>query len=252
MQQIPVQVDVEDICSEKHLYELRNADGCFIDRNRIEKTFGKLENQTNRVIEIIKTKSQNEQCLNCPSILSEEDMSILFIFITSLIYRDPQTINYGIAFLKTNNSFFDERKARNYTLLNLLPISQDTEWNENTIIRTAVKNLSGMAFRIGIAEDDVVITSDRPVIQWSPEENELYNRPKLVAFPLTSRLVLYLFPVENVEPIGRNCFFILSEEQIKDIQINVAVYARKWIYSRKPLSDEQLERVKEARDRLLS
>lgn len=51
-----------------------------------------------------------------------------------------------------------------------------------------------MDFRIGIAPDDLIITSDRPVIQWTPDENELFNRSKAVVFPLTSRLVLYLFP----------------------------------------------------------
>ena len=202
------------------------------------------------LIELIKAKSQNEQCLNCPTILSEDDKSYLIIFITALMYRDPQTIKNGISFLQCSNSDIDERKARNYTLLNLLPLGLDTEWDENTIIRTAVEDLSGMAFQIGIADDDVIITSDRAVILWPPDKNELYNRPKAVAFPLTSRLVLYLFPIEDVQPIGRNCFFRLTQEQINDIQYNVAIYAREWIYSRNPLTTAQLERVKEARKRL--
>ena len=40
------------------------------------------------------------------------------------------------------------------------------------------------------------------------------------------------------------------EEQVNDIQHNVAVYAREWIYSRNPLTAEQLERVKGARNRV--
>ena len=38
-----------------------------------------------------------------------------------------------------------------------------------------------------------------------------------------------------------------TEEQINDIQHNVAVYARKWIYSRNPLTEKQLRIVKEAK-----
>ncbi len=250
MKQIPKQVDIEDICFEKNLYELKDADGSFIAQNRIENIFGKLEGQTRRVIELIKAKSQNGQCLNCSTILSEDDKSYLIIFITALMYRDPQTIKTGISILQTSNPAIDYRQARNNTLLNLLPTGIDAEWDENTIIKTAVKDLCGMAFQIGIADDDVIITSDRPFVKWSPDENELYNRPKAVVFPLTSRLVLYLFPIETVEPIGRNCFIRLTEEQINDIQHNVAVYAREWIYSRNPLTKEQLERVKEAREKL--
>lgn len=250
MKQIPTQVDIEDICYEKNLYELKDADGSFIAQNRIEKILGKLEEQTSRVIELIKAKSQKGQCLNCSNILSEDDKSYLIIFITALMYRDPQTIKTGISILQSSNPDIDDRQARNNTLLNLLPTGIDAEWDENTIIKTAVKELCGMAFQIGIADDDVIITSDRPVVLYPPDENEMYNRPKAVVFPLTSRLVLYLFPFEIVEPIGRNCFIRLTEEQINDIQHNVAVYAREWIYSRNPLTKEQLERVKEAMERL--
>ena len=250
MKQIPVQVDVEDICYEENLYELKDADGSFIAQNRIEKIFSKLEDQTSRVISLIINKSQNEHCLNCPTILSENDKSYLIIFITALMYRDPQTINDGTSFLQTLNPSNEERQARNNTLLNLLPTGIDDEWDKNTIIRTAVNDLCGMAFQIGIADDDVIITSDRPVVQYPPDENEMYNRPKAVVFPLTSRLVLYLFPIETVEPIGRNSFIRLTEKQVNDIQHNVAVYAREWIYSRNPLTKEQLKKVTEARKRL--
>ena len=41
-------------------------------------------------------------------------------------------------------------------------------------------------------DDDLIITSDRPSTIWPPTEDELYNRPRAVVFPLTSRLVLYL------------------------------------------------------------
>lgn len=250
MQQIPTPVNIENICYEENLYELKNDDGSCIAQNIIENTFIKLEGQANKVIGQIITKSQSKQCLNYQTILSEEDKSYLIIFITALMYRDPQTIKNGMSILKTSNPEIDNRQARNNTLLNLLPMDIDAEWDGNTIIRTAIKDLCGMAFQIGIADDDVIITSDRPVIKWSPDKNEIYNRPEAVVFPLTSRLVLYLFPIEKVEPIGRNCFIRLSEEQIKDIQYNVAVNAREWIYSRNPLTEEQIKIVKEARKRM--
>ena len=166
------------------------------------------------------------------------------------MFRDPNTIDLGIKSLQASNPNMDLREARNFTLYNLLPLGVDRKWDEHTIIRTATERLCGTAFQIGIADDDVIITSDRPFVVWPPDENELYNRPKAVAFPLTSRLVLYLFPIETVEPIGRNCFIRLTEEQVNDIQHNVAVYAREWIYSRNPLTAEQMERVKGARNRV--
>jgi hypothetical protein len=251
MWQTPVSVNVKNVCFKKNLYEIMNEDGTFIAKNWIENIFGKIEKQTGTVIDSIIKKSQKEKCMNCTTVLSENDKSLIILFLTTLLYRDPKTIDEGMSFLINSNQDIGEREARNFTLMNLLPLGIDSEWDKNTIIRTAVENLSGMAFQIGIANEDVIITSDRPFVFWSPYENELYNRPKAVAFPLTSRLVLYLFPVESVAPLGRNCFFRMREEQVCDIQTNVAVCAKEWIYSRKPLTKEQIERIKDARCRLL-
>ena len=103
LQQTPVPVDVRDICFEKHLYEIKNRDGSFIAQNTIEKVFGRIEQKVDRVIQSIRDKSENEICLNCATILSEDDKSYLTIFITSLLYRDPKTIESGIDFLQESN-----------------------------------------------------------------------------------------------------------------------------------------------------
>ena len=244
MQQTPVSVDVEDICFEKHLYEIKRSDGSFVAQNAIEKAFGRIEMKVDKVIQSIQTKSENENCIICSTILSENDKSLLAIFITTLLYRDPATIESGIKILQTSNPDMDIREARNFTLLNLLPLGVDPEWDEKTIIRTAIGNLSGMAFQIGIADEDIIITSDRPVIIWPPKEDEPYNRPRAVAFPLTSRLLLYLFPEESVDPVARSCFVKLSAEQVNDLYSNISVCARNWIYSKKPLTKEQEEIIK--------
>lgn len=231
------------------MYEIKDRDGLFIAQNTIEKTFGKIEDNTNRVIQSIRAKSQNENCLNCSTVLSEKDKSYLIILITSLLYRDPATIESGIGFLQEANPNMNDHEARNFTLLNLLPLGLDPDWDKNTIIRTAVGKLTGMAYQIGIADKDI-ITSDRPVVIWAPKKDEQYNRPRAVAFPLTSRLLLYMFPEEIVDPIAKNCFVKLSEDQINDLYFNTAVSARNWIYSRNQLTTEQLEIIREARKRL--
>ena len=247
MRQTPVQVDVQDICFEKHLYEIKGSNGSFIAQNTIEKTFGKIEANANKVIQSIKAKSEDKNCIYCPHVLSENDKSYLIIFITSLLFRDPITIESGIGYLQKSNPDMDTRAARNFTLLNLLPLGLDPEWDNNTIIRTALGNLTGMAFQIGIADEDVVITSDRPVVIWPPKEGQPYNRPRAVTFPLTSKLLLYLFPDEDVDPIARNCFVTLNKEQINDFYRNSSVSARDWIYSRNPLTEEQIRIISDAR-----
>ena len=230
---------IDRICREKDMYEPIYEDGSYIAPNHIENRFGRIETKAGKVIEAIKAKAQNDKCLSCTSVLSDEDKSILNIFITALMFRDPDTIEFGIKSLQAANPDMSFREARNYTLYNLLPLGVDREWDENTIIRTATERLSGMAFQIGIADEDIIFTSDR-------------HRPKAVAFPLTSRLVLYLFALNDVEAIKSSFFIKLSEEQIRDIQENITVCAKKWLYSRNPLTEEQMNRIKSARNRLLN
>lgn len=249
MLQTPTSVKVEDVCCEKNLYELRDSDGSFIARNHIENTFRQIEDYTARVIKSIVAKSQNEKCLNCTTVLSQDDKSYLTIFITALLYRDPQTIEMGIRFLQESNPSMAGREARNSTLMNLLPLGIDPEWDKNTVIRSAIEKYSGMFFQIGFADNDTIITSDRPVVQWLSHDNS-DNRSRAVAFPLTSRLVLYLFPIKNVEQNATSCFFKMSDQQINDIQTNIAVCARRWIYSKNMLTVDQLGIIKEARARL--
>ena len=252
MKQMPdLQVNIKKCCYQNNLYELTNKEGSFVLQNFIENTFGIFEDRTTKVIESIQKKALDEKCFNCKGVLSEDDKSMLIIFITALKYRDPQTIENGIRFMQELEKGMDYREARNFTLMNLLPLSENPKWNENTIIRSALSHLSDMAFQIGVAQDDLIITSDRPVIEWNQNEAANEIRPKAVAFPLTSKMVLYLFPKEDVDPVGWNCFFPLNEDQIDDIQTNVAVFARRWIFSRKPLNESQISIVKKARSKLL-
>lgn len=250
LDKLPEIRSIDKICREIDMYEPIDKEGAYIAPNYIENRFGRIETKVGKVIETIKAKAQNAKCLSCTSVLSEEDKSMLIIFITALMFRDPDTIEFGIKSLQASNPDMGLRDARNYTLYNLLPLGVNYEWDENTIIRTATERLCGMAFQIGIADEDVIITSDRPFVVWPPDENELYNRPKAVAFPLTSRLVLYLFAVNDVEAIKSSFFISLNKEQINEIQENVTICAKKWLFSRSPLTEKQMIRVKEARGRL--
>ena len=244
-------LDMEKFCADNNIYELRNKDGEIIAQNVIEKAFAGIEAKYGTVLKKIIDASENQKCLGCPNILSEEDKSILIILMTSLWFRDPQTINNGIKILREDNPKMNDCEARNFTLMNLLPLGIDHEWDENTIIRKAVEKYSGMSFQIGIALDDI-ITSDRPVIEWPSNNEDQFSRPKAVAFPLTSKLVLYLFPLEENQQSGSSCFFDMSEERINDIQMDVAVCARRWIFSINKLTEVQLERIKKGRSRLKS
>lgn len=201
------------------------------------------------IISII-AKSKCKKCTNCKNALSEYEKSLLVIFITALKYRDPQTIELGMEILQQLNPKMSDRESRNFTLMNLLLLGVDPDWDKNTLIRTAVLQYDHMAFQIGIAPGDDIITSDRPIIEYPSDEKD--GRYKGVVFPLTARLVLFMYPKESVCESGLNCFFELNKEQIHDVQYNTSIFARRWIYSRYPLTDDLLETIRNARSVFLS
>lgn len=246
--QINTSVNIEDICFEKDLYEMKDIENSYIARNYIEKTFSRIEANASNVIKSIENKIESLSYTNYNNeILSEEDISNLIIFMTSLNYRDPQTIEKGIDIIKNLHPDISYRDARNYTLMNLLPLSGDNTWDKNTIIRTAIEKYCGMTFQIGVSTSDNIITCDCPVIEWPKDVNDCFNRPKAVVFPLTSRIVLYLYPLDDVNTMGHNCAFLLSDKQINDLYYYVAANTRTWIYSRNRLSIEQEKIVKSVR-----
>ena len=153
---------IDKIFHEIDMYEPIYEDDSYVATNHIENRFGRIETKAGTVIDAVKAKTQNDKYLSCTSVLSDEDKSILNIFITALMFRDPDTIEFGIKSLQATNPDMSFREARNYTLYNLLPLGVDREWDENTVIRTATERLCGMAFKIGIAYEDFIITSDKP------------------------------------------------------------------------------------------
>lgn len=246
MSQIPHKNTISDICQKKNLYELRDEHGQIIARNMIENTFERIETQIGAVIKSIIAKSEDEINSNYVNILSNEDKELLTILITMLNFRGPNTIESGQKYLKERFPDISENDARNFTLLNLLPLGVNEKWDENTIIRSALKKYSGMEFQIGITNDNIIFTSDNPVVEW-PSKADPESQPKAVMFPLTSKMVLYMFPPEACPPQARNCFFELTSNQAESIQHDVAVYAKKYIFSQKPLTNKEIEIIKRAK-----
>ena len=250
MQQIKVPVPIKSVCYEENLYELRNNAGEFVARNLIENTFGRLEYETSKVIESIKEKVGKTSCYDCEAVLSEYDKSILIIFMNSLIFRDPVTIENGMKVLQKNNPNLDSLDARNFTLMNLLPIGEDTKWNEHTVIRSAINRYNDMAFQIGVSDSDDIITCDRPIVEWPSMAGDSDNRPRAVAFPLTSRMVLYLYPIENVSARGKSCIFHMDEQRIRDMQHNIAVYSIDYVFSKTKFSEEQVGMIENIKSKV--
>ncbi len=245
--QIPSQVNVNSICVKKDLYELKDNSGNYIARNIIENAFKEIEYAASIVINKIHDIASNSKVYTVNLSLSDKEKGILTILIVALKYRDPWTIEKGIQIAQELFPDFDLTSARNWVLSSLLPLGVNQEWDAGTLVKSALGRYVDMSIRIGVTCNDEIITSDNPIIERKPGEFEQCGEKGVVIFPLTSKLVLFLFPVGTNYPSVDEELFKLSNEQIMEIQKEVALYAHEWIYSREKLSEEQLKIIVETR-----
>ena len=64
MKQLPQQIPIEDICFEEHLYEFKDSEGNFIDRNFVENRLSNYEKVFSATIHHILRKAENDMNLH--------------------------------------------------------------------------------------------------------------------------------------------------------------------------------------------
>ena len=244
----PAFVSIRDECAEKYLYEMINGDGKLLEPNKLEKIFSQFENDFSNTLKSIKLKAFHKENYRTSAFLSKVEKYNLLVFICLQLLRLPKMIQHGQEVAKdVYNSEIDDRRAKNFAIEmyynSLFRLKNQQEGPNITL--PVLKWFDNMAFKIGVSDDDNIITSDLPMCFYN--KNGLYpfeEIPDQVTVPLTSRLVLYLSPLKN-EKIGeRNILFPLDSEDIEEEQIAMFTMANRWVYSRNPLTDKQLKNVK--------
>jgi len=94
--QTPVAVSTKSICYQKHLYEFRNDDGEFLYRNALEHLLGRYEIEFAKVFKSIQSKASS--CIGFQSLnfLSDNEIAMLSVFLTTLIARKPEVLQAGV------------------------------------------------------------------------------------------------------------------------------------------------------------
>lgn len=237
-------VSIGDECAEKYLYEMLTEDGELLEPNKLEKVFSQFEADFSNTIKAIKRKAFNKANYNTASFLTKEEKQNLLVFISLQLLRYPEMLKYGQDIAKeVYNNEIDDIQARNFAIemyYNSLFRLKNNQEGPN-ITFSVLKWFDNMAFKIGVSKRDVVITSDLPMCFYN--KKGLYpfeDTPDQVTVPLTSRLVLYLSPMESEERGKRNILFPLTDDDIHEEHSAMFMMARHWIYSYTPLNKEDI------------
>lgn len=253
MKQLPDQIPIEDICFEEHLYEFKDSEGNFIDRNRVEKALSNYEKVFSVVIGQILRNAKNDKNLHTRCFLSSKEKVFLTAFMTLQILRYPFVLSSAEELL--NDMFPDQLKAneaRNIVVWSCLDAFIDGRFDveKDSIFWRIINWFDDMAFIIGRSKEPVFFTADRPIFLFHSERDTIdfsMERPEKVIFPLSPTMVLYMIPNSEETRRKRNVLMDLPDEFIREVQWSIAQCAKDWIYSRYPITEEQLQLIKDAK-----
>ncbi len=237
---------IKSICYEKNLYEFKNDSGDYVHRNLIEKVFSVIEGESSNIFRSIQSKTKSEGNFYTHSFLSKKEKAVLIFFLSTMILRNPdvlQTMKDFVAEYASEKA--SETSIRNFTLQTCLPIYKTLDPNERNILNGFMNLLSDMSFQIGVTNKEALWTSDRPVVLLS------YNQPDCIdelIFPMSPSISLYMKPYEKSKKDRYNRLSILRKEDIQYANSAIVKHCKRWIYSKSPLTEKQIEWIKRERN----
>lgn len=229
---------IKSICSEKNLYEFKDEEGKFKSRNLIEDSLSKLERVFSNTIKSIRNRAHSEESYKSACFFSKEEKALLILFIVLQALRLPESIdtvhNQINSMIKEDIS---ENLLHNTAINYCLPVYKKLNIEEDHLINRFLSLFSEMAFIIGKSRNDSIYTSDKPFELLFDENYKL----KSVVFPLSSDMVLYLKPEEQVPNSAYNRLVHLTKGEINYFNKSIIRNCNRWIFSKTPLSKKQIE-----------
>lgn len=242
--QPPDVVTIRSICSEKYLYELKNEKGQLVWPNYLEKIFSTIEKLYEIHLKMINRKAFNPQNYSSLCFFSKREKDFWKSYISLQMMRMPKLISMVEEEIEKQNSDFSDNILHAMALGECLPfftVNHDTDY----LIFKIRAVLESMSIALGVDESGSIITSDSPVVSQAPD----YDMEKLekIEFPISSKLVLFMFGGKQKEQYRKNSLFPLNKSEVKIIQRDIACSAEEWVYSIRPLTTIEKEIVREGR-----
>lgn len=238
-------VKVESICHKKYLYEVRDENDTIIFPNQVEKQLGNVESGFSSFRKQIERKVFIKSNFQSALILTAEEKTFWKYYIALQMLRVPKVLDIAESITKDE---FPIRLKKNVPRVLALDGCLSLP-NKNSIVPTSVLSMyycsfEKMSIAVGVDYSDSIITSDDPVYAYSPTKN--HDKAEEIIFPLTSKLVIYLYGGQMKSQVRKNSLFHIDASELKRIQGNIAYSANEWIYSKRPLNEAEKQIITKA------
>ena len=238
-------VPIKSICKEKYLYELRDENDEIVAPNHLENILCHIEGLFAEYRRRLEQKAYIPSNYATKCFLTKDEKDFWKSFIAVQLVRTPKVIRMMKE--EIENQFDGQLKnnqARAIALDNCLPAFGHYRNYPNLI--TKIRNtFENMTIAVGVDNSGCVFTSDNPIVCQAPDFD--FERVEKIEFPITPKLVLFLFGGQLKKEYDKNRLFPLYPEEVKTIQRNIAYAAEEWIYSLYPLTDAEKETIREGK-----
>lgn len=231
-------VKIESICYKKYLYEVRDENDIIIKQNQVEKCFCGIEGAFSRYREQLQKMAFIKSNYQSTQFLRRREIDFWKYYIAIQILRVPQVLE--IAETVAENEFpipLKKNQARAFALDGCLSFPEKGKKLPVSVLSMYLESFDNMSIAVGVDETDSIFTSDFPVYAFSPTKS--YDNAEKIVFPLTSKLVIYLFGGQQKTRVRKNCLFPIDADELKSVKQSIAYAANDWIYSKMPLSAEE-------------
>lgn len=237
-------IKIDDVCCENDLYEMKDKNNKYIDRNSIENILSEYESVFSNLFDGIEEKATkaNKTIFN---FLNYQEQGLLKTYLILQILRFPFTINQAQEILMAKPELsLDSNEARNIALKYCLDAYISDEIDESNIYFRIYDWFSDKSIIFGKCDQEVIFTGDRPIYLQKDNNNRIVK----VVFPISSTLVLYMRP-KNQKQKWNSSLMRIDNEFVNKVQLVMAFTAKEWIYSRHKLSESQITVIREAMER---
>lgn len=235
------------MCKRKNLYEFKNENNEIVAKNLIENEFSKIEDLFSEFRKQLKNKAfyVENQKINC--FLSKEEKAFWKVYIVSQMLRTPYVINGFSNYLKADKRITaSNNDIDNYVLLKTVSVTKELrELSGDSLFSFILDLISDMSIGVFVDKSDSIFTCDNPVACNTPDPET--KEIEILYFPLLPNIAIILFGGNMKKKFRRNGLYKFDKQQLIDFKKGLAVFIEKCVYSKKPLTDEDLKIIKEVR-----
>lgn len=127
----------------------------------------------------------------------------------------------------------------------MLSLDKIVDTTQRTVFSDTMNSLSNMSIHLFVDKTKSLFTTDKALtIEYNKQTLEYEH----IYFPVTFDLAIILANGNHTKPLGKNCMHHFNAFQLATFKKQIAATANEWIYSRNPISNEDIKLIREVRE----